>query len=115
MAAPRALLDKEGIHKVEDCITAESLFSAHKLIYERYYARLPSDTQKIMVAFHASLGVLVAEQNAEQDLGMAECAKLISAKVEEAIDKGLAKISNTVESSLTNQKDMQASSKKIEE
>lgn len=115
MAAPRALLDKEGIHKVEDCITAESLFSAHKSIYERYYARLPSDTQKIMVAFHASLGVLVAEQNAEQDLGMAECAKLISTKVEEAIDKGLAKISNTVESSLTNQKDMQASSKKIEE
>ena len=115
MAAPRALLDKEGILKAEDRITAESLFMALKVIKEKYSSKMPTDVQKIMIAFLASLGVLAAEKNAERDPSMEECAKIISAKVEEAIDKGIAKLSTAMESTLANQKDMQATSKRIEE
>lgn len=115
MAAPRALLDKEGILKAEDRITAESLFTAFKVMHEKYRSKVPPEVQKVMIAFLASLGVLAAEKNAELDSGMEDCAKIISAKVEEAIDKGLAKISNAMESSLANQKDMKATTKRIEE
>lgn len=110
-------MDKEGILKAEDRITAESLYTALKVIHEKYNSKLAPEVlvQKIMIAFHAALGVLAAEKNAEQDPGMVECAKIISDKVEEAIDKGLSKLSTAVESALANQKDMQASPKRIEE
>ena len=115
MATPRALPDKEGILKAEDRITAESLFMALKVIKEKYSSKMPTDVQKIMIAFLASLGVLAVEKNAERDPSMEECAKIISAKVEEAIGKGIAKLSTAMESMLANQKDMQATSKRIEE
>ena len=115
MAAPRALLDNEGILKAEERITAESLYNALKVIREKYNSKMSSEVQKIMVAFHASLGVLAAEKNAEQDPSIMECAKVISARVEEAIDKGLTKLSTAMEYSLANQKDIKATTKRIEE
>jgi hypothetical protein len=41
LAAPRALMDKEGFLKMEEQITAESLYTAYKLIFERYSMKLP--------------------------------------------------------------------------
>ena len=68
-----------------------------------------------MLAFKVLLGVLVVEQKEERNLGMEECAVIISMNVEEAIDKGLAKLSSVVKSSLANQKELQNLSKRIEE
>ena len=77
--------------------------------------KLPSEAQKTMLAFKVLLGVLVVEQKEERDPSMEECAAIISTKVEEAINKGLAKLSSVIESSLADQKELQNSSKRIEE
>jgi hypothetical protein len=69
LAAPRALMDKEGFLKMEERITAESLYTAYKLIFERYGKKLPPDAHKIMLAFKAFLGVFAAEQNAARCRG----------------------------------------------
>jgi hypothetical protein len=42
---------------MEERITAESLYTAYKLIFDRYSAKLPTDAHKIMLAFKAFLGV----------------------------------------------------------
>ena len=115
LAQTRALLDKGGFLKQEERITVSSLFEAFKLIDDRYNLKLPSEAQKTMLAFKVLLGVLVVEQKEERNLGMEECAVIISTNVEEAIDKGLAKLSSVVKSSLANQKELQNSSKRIEE
>ena len=114
MKAMRAMLDKEGLLKQEECITVGSLYDTFKLIHDRYNAKIPSDVQKTMLTFKVLLGMLTAQQQQEQDIGMTECAVLISKKVEEAIGKGLAKLSGIMESTLANQKDMQNSLKHIE-
>jgi hypothetical protein len=115
LAAPRALLDKEGFLKMEEQLTAESLYTVYKLIFDRYSTRLPSDTHKVMLAFKAFLGVFTAEKNMEKAPDMEEHARRISNKVEEAIDRGITKLSKAIETSLTGQKDLQESSKKMEE
>ena len=112
--APRALLQKEGFLKADQHITVDSLYDAFKLIHERYKAKLQPEISNTLVAFMMTLGVLSVDQRKE-DSGMKECANIISAKVEEAIDRGLAKLSNTVESSLANQKELQIASKRIED
>lgn len=115
LVATRELLDKEGFMKLDERITVGTLFNTFKLIDKRYHAKMPSEAQKAMMAFKMALGVLVMEQKAEQDPNMVECATLISAKVEEAIDKRMAKLSSDMEASLANQKDLQSSTKRIEE
>ena len=114
MKATRAMLDKEGFLKQEERITVGSLYNTFKLIHDRYNAKIPSDVQKTMLAFKVLLGTLTAQQQQEQNIGTTECAAIISEKVEEAIGKGLAKLSDVMESALANQKDMQNSSKRIE-
>ena len=114
LATPRALLDKEGFLKQDERITVDSLYDAFKLMHDRYKTKLPADTNNAMIAFKLVLGVLAVDQRNE-DSGMKECADIISAKVEKAIDRGLAKLSNALESSSANQKDMQNTSKRIEE
>ena len=115
LAQTRALLDKGGFLKQEERITVSSLFEAFKLIDDRYNSKLPSEAQKTMLAFKVLLGVLVVEQKEERDPSMEECAAIISTKVEEAVNKGLAKLSSVIESSLADQKELQNSSKRIEE
>ena len=70
MAAPRALLNKEGILKAEDCITTESLYTAFKVLHKKFRSQVPPEVQKVMIAFLASLGVLMAEKNMELDPGV---------------------------------------------
>ena len=115
LAATRETLDKEGILKKEERITVSTLLDAFKLIQERYNAKMPSDAQKVMTAFKVAMGVLVIEQKADQNPNMTECASIISAKMEEALDKGLSKLSSAMEISLANQKEMQSATKRIEE
>jgi hypothetical protein len=115
LAAPRALMDKEGFLKTEERITAESLYTAYKLIFERYSTKMPPDTHKIMLAFKAFLGVFTAEQNTEKSPDAEGNARRISNKVEEAIDRGITKLSKVIESSLTGHKGLQDSSKRMEE
>ena len=115
LAQTRALMDKQGFLKQEERITVSSLYEAFKLMHNRYNPKIPTEAQRSLLAFKVLLGVLVVEQNEAQDQGMVECAAIISTKVEEAIDKGLAKMSNAIESSLANQRELQKSSKKIED
>jgi hypothetical protein len=68
-----------------------------------------------MLAFKVFLGVFAAEKNTEKVPDTEEQAKRLSNKVEEAIDKGLTKLSKAIESSLTGHKDIQNSSKRMEE
>ena len=111
LVATREQLDKEGFLKLDEHITVSSLLEAFRLIHERYNTKMPPKVQKTMMAFKMALWVLVVEQRVEPDPNMAECTELISAKVEEAIDKHMAKLSSDMETSLANQKDMQSSSK----
>ena len=114
LATPRALLDKEGFLKQDERIMVDSLYDAFKLMHDRYKTKMSANTNNAMIAFKLVLGVLAVDQRNE-DSGMKECADIISAKVEKAIDRGLAKLSNALESSSANQKDMQNTSKRIEE
>ena len=114
LSMPRALLDKEGFLKADQLITAGTLFEAFRLIHDRYKAKLHADANNMLVAFKMLLGALAFDQQKE-DAGMKECASIISVKVEEAIDRGIAKLSNAMESTLTNQRDLQNSTKRIEE
>jgi hypothetical protein len=68
-----------------------------------------------MLAFKAFLGVVAAEQNAEKTPDAEGNAKRISDKMEEAIDRGIMKLSKVIESSLTGHKELQDSSKRMEE
>jgi hypothetical protein len=68
-----------------------------------------------MLAFKAFLGVFTAEQNAEKTPDAEGNARRISDKVEEAIDRGITKLSKVIESSLTSHKGLQDSSKRMEE
>ena len=115
LAQTRALMDKQGFLKQEERITISSLYEAFKLMHDRYNPKISTKVQRSLLTFKVLLGVLVVEQNEAQDPGMVECAVIISTKVEEAIDKGLAKMSNAIESLLANQKELQKSSKKIED
>jgi hypothetical protein len=115
LAAQRTLLDKEGFLKAEEDLTATSLYTAYKLIFDRYLAKTPSDTQKVMLAFKAALAMYAAEKNTENDTAMEACAKRISEKVEETLDRGLTKLSNAIESTLTAQRDIQSATIRVEE
>ena len=114
LAAPRALLEKEGFLKQDELIMVDTLFDAFKLMHDRFKTKLSPKTNNAMIAFKMMLGVLAVDQRNE-DTGMKECADIISAKVEKVIDRGLAKLSTALESSSANQKDMQSTSKRIEE
>jgi hypothetical protein len=60
--APRILLNKEGFMKVDKKVTAMSLFSTFKLMYEKCKLKVPPDMQKIMISFIVVMGELSAEQ-----------------------------------------------------
>ena len=115
MAVPRALFEKEGFLKAEEQITAESLYNVFKLICEKHNNKMPSEIHKTMTAFRILLGIHAAEKNAEKPPNAEESAKKISEKVEEAIDRGITKLSKVIESSLTEHKNIQDSSKRMEE
>jgi hypothetical protein len=115
LAAQRALLDKEGFLKTEEDLTATSLYTAYKLIFDRYLAKTPSDTQKVMLAFKAALAMYAAEKNSESETVAETCAKRISDKVDEALDRGITKLSNAIESTLTAQREIQSASLRVEE
>jgi hypothetical protein len=115
LAAQRALLDKEGFLKTEEDLTATSLYTAYKLIFDRYLAKTPSDTQKVMLAFKAALAMYAAEKISESETVAETCAKRISDKVDEALDRGITKLSNAIESTLTAQREIQSALLRVEE
>jgi hypothetical protein len=68
-----------------------------------------------MLAFKAALAMYAAEKNTENDTAVEACAKRISEKVEETLDRGLTKLSNAIESTLTAQRDIQSATIRVEE
>ncbi|KAN0126220.1 hypothetical protein V8E53_015265, partial [Lactarius tabidus] len=115
LAAQCTLLDKEGFLKAEEDLTAMSLYTVYKLIFDRYLTKTPSDTQKVMLAFKAALAMYAAERNSENETVAESCAKRISDRMEEALDRGIAKLSSTVESTLIAQREIHNASMHIEE
>ncbi|KAN0125437.1 hypothetical protein V8E53_015488, partial [Lactarius tabidus] len=101
--------------KTEEDLTATSLYTAYKLIFDRYLAKTPSDTQKVMLAFKAALAMYAAEKNSESETVAETCAKRISDKVDEALDRGITKLSNAIESTLTAQREIQSTLLRVEE
>jgi uncharacterized protein YlxP (DUF503 family) len=61
------------------------------------------------------LNIYTAEKNTEKTSNTEGTVKIISDKVEEAIDRGITKLSKVFKVSLTNHKDLQDSSKRMEE
>jgi hypothetical protein len=115
MVAPRALLDKEGYLKEGTPLTVASTFNAYKLIYDSCKDKVPSDVRKVLVSFLAILGELAIKNKQEVDPNVEGLAQRLSSKLESTMEKGLTKLSNLVEASLANQKDMQNTSKKLGE
>ena len=115
MAVPRVLFEKEGFLKAEEQITAESLYNVFKLICKKHNNKMPSKIHKTTTAFRILLGIHAAEKNTEKAPNAEESVKKISEKVEEAIDRGITKLSKVIESSLTEHKNIQDSSKRMKE
>lgn len=116
LVASQAILGKEEFLKVDEELTDESIYTAFRLIYDRYKLKIPEDIGKVLVSFIAALGSLAAERvMVSREMSDVEVlAQKISTKVDNAMDKGLAKISNIIEMSLANQRVIQSTTKKLE-
>ncbi|KAH8983324.1 hypothetical protein EDB86DRAFT_3085439 [Lactarius hatsudake] len=111
----RALLEKEGLLKKDEDITAKSIHAALKLMYVKYNSKLSPDMQKIILSITACISMLAADKGQEHNQTVETLAQRISDKLETSVNREMGKISNLIETSLANQSEMQSTSKKLDE
>ena len=103
--------------KVDEEITAMSLYNAFKLIYERNKPKIHTDMQKLLIAFMLALGdlAIVSKMGESTSMDVEKITQKLSMKLENALGKGLEKLGNLIEASLANHKELQNSTKKLGE
>ena len=115
LKAPRILLEKEGVLKQDEKVTDMSIYKAYQLLCEKIRPKIQPDLSKLLVAFLIPLGELALNSELEKSKKVEEAPKTLSGKMDETLEKGLEKLSTLVEASLANQKELQNTSKKLEE
>ena len=115
LKALRILLDKEGVLKQDENITATSIHKAYQTLCEKIRPKMQPDVSKLMVAFLILLRELALNSKLEKNADVEGVAKKLSIKVDRALEKGLEKLSTLVEASLANQRELQSTSKRLEE
>ena len=85
------------------------------MLCEKIRPKMQPDVSKLMVAFLIPLGELALNSELENNADVEGVAKKLSVKIDGALGKGLEKLSTLVEASLANQKELQNTSKKLEE
>ena len=115
LKAPRIMLDKEGILKQDEKITAMSIHKAYQSLCEKIRPKMQPDISKLLVAFLIPLGELALNSELEKSKSGEGATKALSGKTEGALEKELEKLSALVEASLANQRELQCTSKKLEE
>ncbi|KAH9027790.1 hypothetical protein EDB85DRAFT_1972870 [Lactarius pseudohatsudake] len=112
---PRILLEKEGLLKKDEDITAKSVHAALKLMFVKYNSKLSPDMQRIILSLTACVATLAADKGQEHSQTVETLAQRLSDKLENSVNKGIEKLSSLIETSLANQSEMQSTSKKLDE
>lgn len=113
--ATRAHLDKGGFLKKDEPVTATSAHEAFKKIFEKIKAKCQPDVHTILISFMMLLGELATEKELSRGGEAEKIAKQVSTHIDSAVEKGIQKLSNLVDVSLANQKDLQNTAKKLGE
>ena len=114
--ATRTHLEKEGILKRDDPVTAMSAYEAFKKIFEKVKTKCQPEVQMTLISFMMVLGELAAQKDQNKGGGEAEkIAKQISTQIDSAVEKGLQKLSSLIDISLANHADIQNSTTKLGE
>ena len=87
----------------------------YQTLCEKIRLKMQPDVSKLMVAFLILLGELALNSELEKSEDVEGVAKKLGVKVDGALEKGLEKLSTLVEASLANQRELQSTSKKLEE
>ena len=69
------LLDKEGVLKQEEKITAMSMYKAYQLLCEKIRPNMPPDISKLLVSFLVLLGELALNSELEKGADVGGCHK----------------------------------------
>ena len=102
LKAPHILLDKEGVLKQEEKITAMSMYKAYQLLCEKIRPKMPPDISKLLVSFLVPLGELALNSELEKGADVGGATKQPSVDLEGTLEKGLEKLSNLFEALLAN-------------
>ena len=114
--ATRTHLEKEGLLKRDDPVTAKSAYEAFKKIYEKVKTKCQPDVQTTLISFMMVLGELAVQKDQGKGEEEAErLAKQVSTQIDSAVEKGLQKLSSLIDVSLANHMDIQNSTKKLGE
>ena len=113
LKAPCILLDKEGVLKQDQKITAMSIHNVYQTLCEKIRPKMQPDVSKLMVAFLIPLRELALNSELEKSADVEGVAKKLGVKVDGALEKGLEKLSTLDKASLANQRELQSTSKKL--
>ncbi|KAH9012219.1 hypothetical protein EDB83DRAFT_2321970 [Lactarius deliciosus] len=111
----RVFLEKEGLLKRDEDITAKSVHAALKLMYLKHSSKLSRDMQRIILSITACVSMLAVNKGQEHNQMVETLAQRLSSKIETLMNREMEKISGLIEMSLANQSEMQNMSKKLDD
>ena len=113
--AIRTHLEKEGLLKRDEPVTAMSAYEVFKKIFEKIKSKCQPEAHTTLISFMMILGELAVQKDQSKGGEAEKLVKQISTQIDSAVEKGLQKLSGLIDVSLANHADIQNSTKKLGE